>query len=127
VNAYVKEVTGQDFTAKDFRTWAGTVLACTALQEFEAFGSQAQAKKNVVQAVEAVAGVLGNTRTVCRKSYIHPAILDAYMDGTMLRTLSKKAGAGVRKKLGKLRPDEHAVLSILQNRLASDARKRKAA
>jgi DNA topoisomerase-1 len=127
VNAYLKEITGQDFTAKDFRTWAGTVLACTALQEFQKFESQAQAKKNVVQAVEAVAGVLGNTRTVCRKSYIHPAILDSYMDGTMLETLNRKAGNGVRKKLGKLRPDEHAVLSILQQRLAKEAKKRKAA
>jgi DNA topoisomerase-1 len=127
VNAYLKEATGQDFTAKDFRTWAGTVLACTALQEFDAFDSQSQAKKNVVQAVEAVAGVLGNTRAVCRKSYIHPAILESYMDGTMLETLSRKTGAGVRKKLGKLRPDEHAVLAILQKRLASEARKRKAA
>ena len=127
VNAYVKEVTGEDFTAKDFRTWAGTVLACTALQEFDEFDSQAQAKKNVIQAVEAVAGVLGNTRTVCRKSYIHPAILDAYMDGTMLQTLSKKAGAAVRKKLGKLRPDEQAVLTILQKRLSGEPKRRKAA
>jgi DNA topoisomerase-1 len=127
VNAYVKEVTGRDFTAKDFRTWAGTVLACTTLQEFEKYESQAQAKKNVVQAIEAVAGVLGNTRTVCRKSYIHPAILDSYMDGTMLETLSRKAATGVRKRLGKLRPDEHAVLAILQKRLAGEAKKRKAA
>jgi DNA topoisomerase-1 len=127
VNAYLKEITGQDFTAKDFRTWAGTVLACTALQELDAFDSQSQAKKNVVQAVEAVAGLLGNTRTVCRKSYIHPAILDAYMDGTMLETLSRKTGAGVRKKLGTLRPGEHAVLIVLQQRLARDARKKKAA
>jgi DNA topoisomerase-1 len=127
VNAYLKEITGQDFTAKDFRTWAGTVLACTALQEFEEFESQAQAKKNVLQAIEAVAGVLGNTRTVCRKSYIHPAILECYMDGDMLETLRRKAGAGVRKKLGALRPEEQAVLAILQKRLAGDSRKRKAA
>ncbi len=72
VNAYLKEITGEDFTAKDFRTWAGTVLAATALREFDEAGSMAQAKKNVVQAIEAVAGMLGNTRTVCRKSYIHP-------------------------------------------------------
>jgi len=127
VNAYLKDITGRDFTAKDFRTWAGTVLACTALQEFDPYESQAQAKKNVVQAVEAVAGVLGNTRAVCRKSYIHPAILDSYMDGTMLETLSRKAGAAVRKRLGKLRPDEHAALAILQKRLAGEAKKRRAA
>ena len=127
VNAYLKDITGRDFTAKDFRTWAGTVLACTALQEFDPYESQAQAKKNVVQAIEAVAGVLGNTRAVCRKSYIHPAILDSYMDGTMLETLSRKAGAAVRKRLGKLRPDEHAALAILQKRLAGEAKKRRAA
>jgi DNA topoisomerase-1 len=127
VNAYLKEITGQDFTAKDFRTWAGTVLACTALQELTEFESQAQAKKNVVQAVEAVAGMLGNTRTVCRKSYIHPAVLDSYMDGTMLETLSKKAASAVRKRLGKLRPEEHTVLAILQGRLTREAKKRKAA
>jgi DNA topoisomerase I len=127
VNAYLKEITGRDFTAKDFRTWAGTVLACTALQTFKAFDSEAQAKKNVVQAVEAVAGVLGNTRTVCRKSYIHPAIFDSYMDGTMLETLSKRTGAAVKKRLGKLRAEEHAALAILQGRLKKEARKRKAA
>jgi DNA topoisomerase-1 len=127
VNAYLKEITGQDLTAKDFRTWAGTVLACTALQTFEAFDSEAQAKKNVVQAVEAVAGVLGNTRTVCRKSYIHPAIFDSYMDGTMLETLSKRTGAAVKRRMGKLRAEEHAALAILQGRLRKEARKRKAA
>jgi DNA topoisomerase I len=127
VNAYLKEITGEDFTAKDFRTWAGTVLACTALQEFEAFDSQSQAKKNVVQAIEAVAGMLGNTRAVCRKSYIHPAVLDSYMDGTMMRTLSRRVGQAARRKNGKLRPEEHAVLSILQQRLAREAKKRKAA
>src|SRR3954467_9114558 len=81
VNAYLREITGQDFTAKDFRTWSGTVLAATALREFEKVDSKAQAKKNVLKAIEAVAGLLGNTRAVCRKSYIHPAIIDSYMDG----------------------------------------------
>jgi DNA topoisomerase-1 len=127
VNAYVKEITGQDFTAKDFRTWAGTVLACTALQALDACESESQAKKNIVQAVEAVAGVLGNTRTVCRKSYIHPAVLDSYLDGTMLETLNKRTGSTVRKRLGKLRAEEQAVLAILQGRLKKEARKRKAA
>jgi len=127
VNAYLKEITGQDFTAKDFRTWAGTVLACTALQEFEKFDSQSQAKKNVVQAIEAVAGVLGNTRAVCRKSYIHPAILDSYMDGSMLETLSRRARQALRRKGGKLRADEYAALAILEQRLARDAKRKKAA
>src|SRR5438874_11859633 len=94
VNAYLREITGGDFTAKDFRTWAGTVLAVTALCEgsavredvgtaFSRPASVAAAKKNVVRAVEAVAGVLGNTPAVCRRSYIHPAILACYMDRSM--------------------------------------------
>jgi DNA topoisomerase-1 len=81
VNAYVREISGDDFTAKDFRTWAGTVLAAGALSELAPFSSTAQARRNVVRAVEAVAKRLGNTKAVCRKSYIHPAIFDAYLDG----------------------------------------------
>jgi DNA topoisomerase-1 len=126
VNNYVKDISGQDFTAKDFRTWAGTVLACTALLGFDAFESQAQAKKNVIAAIEAVAGVLGNTRTVCRKSYIHPAILDAYVDGAMDGAAARKTTNG-RRKPGKLRADEQVALAILQKRLSADTKKRKAA
>jgi DNA topoisomerase-1 len=126
VNAYLQEITGQDFTAKDFRTWAGTVLAATALQEFEAADSESRAKKNVVQAIDAVAGVLGNTKAVCRKSYIHPAILDAYMDGTMAETLRKRVEKMKRRTTG-LRAEEVAVLNLLQARLARESRRTKAA
>jgi DNA topoisomerase-1 len=125
VNAYLKEITGEDFTAKDFRTWAGTVLACTALRELEAGESQAKAKKNVVRAIDAVAGMLGNTTAVCRKSYIHPAVIDSYMDGSMPGARSRRL-ASPRKKAG-LRPDEVAVLGLLEQRLAKEARRRKAA
>lgn len=127
VNAYVKEISGQDFTAKDFRTWAGTVLASTALQELEAVESPSRAKKNVVTAVEAVAGVLGNTKAVCRKSYIHPAIIDSYVEGSMLEALSRRAAHALRKKSNGLRREEAAVLMLLQERLGRDERKRKAA
>jgi DNA topoisomerase I len=119
VNAYLKEITGEDFTAKDFRTWAGTVLAAAALREFDEPGSAAQAKKNILQAVEAVAGMLGNTRAVCRKSYIHPAILDSYTDGSMLEALRRRGN--VRKMISRLRPDEVAVLTILQQRVKKAA------
>ena len=91
VNEYLRSITGQDFTAKDFRTWAGTVLAMIALQEFEAFDTKVQAKKNVVQAIESVARRLGNTPSVCKKCYIHPGVLDAYLEGTMLASLRQKA------------------------------------
>jgi DNA topoisomerase-1 len=127
VNAYLKEITGQDFTAKDFRTWSGTVLAATALRELQKVESKAQAKRNVLKAIEAVAGVLGNTRAVCRKSYIHPAIIDAYMDGAMAHALNGRAGAAVKKIAAKLRRDEAAVLVLLQQRAATQLKQRKAA
>jgi DNA topoisomerase I len=127
VNAYLKEITGQDFTAKDFRTWAGTVLACTALSELGACDRRSQVKKNIVQAVEAVSGLLGNTRAVCRKSYIHPAVIDSYSDGSMIENLKKQVARTARAKQGQLRPDEMAVLTLLQRRLARDARQRKKA
>jgi len=85
VNAYLREITGRRFTAKDFRTWAGTVLACVALLKLEKAASAGQAKRNALMAIDAVAGVLGNTRAVCRSSYIHPSVVDAYMTGAMGR------------------------------------------
>ena len=127
VNAYLKEITGRDFTAKDFRTWAGTVLACTALLDSEAFDTETRAKKNLVHVVEAVAGILGNTRAVCRKSYIHPAVIDSYLDGSMPAAIGKGSSSGARKKARGLRPEEAAVLALLQQRIAREARKRKAA
>jgi DNA topoisomerase-1 len=123
VNGYVKRVTGEAFTAKDFRTWAGTVLAVTALRELGHPASEAQARKNVLRAIEAVAGVLGNTRTVCRKSYIHPAILEAYIDGSLIVRFSARNG---RKAPG-LRADEAAVLRLLLKAGSKEARKRRAA
>ena len=120
VNGYLREATGREFTAKDFRTWAGTVLACLALREFEAFDSQAQAKKNLVRAIEAVAKRLGNTPTVCRQCYIHPAILDAYLEGAMLDTLQDRAERAMADSWKDLRPEEAAVLALLQRRLASE-------
>ena len=121
VNAYLKEISGQDFTAKDFRTWSGTVLACTALREMTA-ETRAHASKNVIQAIDAVAGVLGNTRAVCRGSYIHPTVLDAYVDGTLARALARR-GSGGRGSTAKLSPDEAAVLALLQKRVAGTKKK----
>ncbi len=121
VNEYLRDITGEEFTAKDFRTWAGTVLAMIALDEFEAFDSQAQAKKNVVQAIESVARRLGNTPSVCRKCYIHPGILDAYLDGTMLESLRRRASEEMSHIHG-LSAEESAVLALLQRRLAEEDR-----
>jgi DNA topoisomerase-1 len=90
VNEYLREISEQDFTAKDFRTWTGSVLACELLYEFETFDSQTQAKRNVVQAIKSVASRLGNTPSVCKKCYVHPAVLDSYMSGAMLKTVKRQ-------------------------------------
>jgi DNA topoisomerase I len=87
VNEYLREISGRDITAKDFRTWAGTVMACVLLREAEAFTSEAHAKRNVVAAIQEVARRLGNTPAVCRKCYVHPALLDKYMSGSMERAM----------------------------------------
>jgi DNA topoisomerase-1 len=120
VNDYLRTITGEDYTAKDFRTWSGTVLAALALQEFEKVDSEAQAKKNVVRAIESVAEKLGNTPSVCRKCYVHPAVLDAYMDGTMLEGLRARAEEKLVEELHDLQPEEAAVLAMLQARLAQE-------
>jgi DNA topoisomerase I len=121
VNAYLKEIAGDEFTAKDFRTWAGTILATRALQEFEAFESQAQAKRNIVQAIEAVAKRLGNTKAVCRKCYIHPAVIRYYMDGSLLQTLNRRLKKELTQSLHRLSREESAVLVLLQQRLKREA------
>jgi len=120
VNDYLRTITGEDYTAKDFRTWSGTVLAAMALQEFEAVDSDAQAKKNVVRAIESVAERLGNTPSVCRKCYVHPAVLDAYLDGTMLEGLRARAEESLVEDLQDLQPEEAAVLAMLERRLAQE-------
>jgi DNA topoisomerase I len=120
VNAYLKDVTGEDFTSKDFRTWAGTVLAATLLRDYEQVDSEARAKKNVVSAIEEVARQLGNTRAVCRKCYVHPAVIDAYMDGTIMKTMAQRAN-GVARAVGKMTASEAVVLGLLQRRLARAA------
>lgn len=118
VNDYLKEITGEDFSAKDFRTWAGTMLAVVALQEFEKFDSRTQAKKNVLKAIESVAARLGNTPSICKKCYVHPHVLEGYLDGTLVKALSARAKK-LSGRLHSLRPEEAAVLALLQRRLAA--------
>jgi DNA topoisomerase-1 len=121
VNDYLRAITGEDYTAKDFRTWSGTVLAALALQEFEKFDSEAQAKKNIVRAIESVAEKLGNTPTICRKCYIHPAVIDSYLDGTILEALRERAARELVDDLHDLSPEEAAVLALLNQRLQMPA------
>jgi DNA topoisomerase-1 len=117
VNAYLREISGQDITAKDFRTWAGTVLAAVALQEFSEIDSQAKAKKNLKAAIESVATRLGNTVTICRKCYIHPEIINSYLAGDLAINLKEKIDHELSRKLAGLKPEEAAVLALLERRL----------
>jgi len=117
VNAYLREITGRDLTAKDFRTWQGTVLAAMALQEFQDFDTKAALKKNVKAAIERVASRLGNTPTICRKCYVHPEVLTAYAEGQLLFQIKGEVEAELRENLPDLRPEEAAVLTFLEARL----------
>ena len=110
VNDYLKEITGQDITAKDFRTWAGTVLAAMALTELERFDNAAQAKRNLRAAIEKVSGKLGNTPTICRKCYVHPEVLNSYMDGNLVLELKSKAENELREAVQSLKPEEPPCL-----------------
>ena len=127
VNAYLKEITGRDITAKDFRTWAGTVLAAMALKELESFDSAAQAKRNLRTAIEKVSGKLGNTPTICRKCYVHPEVLSSYMDGNLVLELKSKAENELRGDVQDLKPEEAAVLALLRGRLTREAEQAKQA
>jgi DNA topoisomerase-1 len=118
VNRYLQEITGQPFTAKDFRTWTGTVLAALALRDFEACDSQAQAKKNVVAAIESVSKRLGNTPAVCRKCYVHPDIINTYLDGDLLAELRAEI-EDLQDDPDGLNADERRVLRFLKARLTA--------
>jgi DNA topoisomerase-1 len=118
VNAYLKEITGREVTAKDFRTWNGTVLAALALQEFERFDGAAAAKRNVKAAIEQVAARLGNTPTICRKCYVHPEVFAAYAEGSLLLEVKEEIDRELREGLAGLKPEEAAVLGLLEARLA---------
>lgn len=117
VNAYLHEITGEGFTAKDFRTWSGTVLAAMTLDELEKFDCEAQAKQNVVRAIEHVSQVLGNTPAICRKCYVHPQILDAYIDGTLAGVLRDEIEETVQEEYPNLSAEEVMVLTFLRKRL----------
>jgi DNA topoisomerase I len=117
VNEYLRDITGEEITAKDFRTWAATNLAVLALQGLEVFDSHAKAKKNVLQAVESVAKMLGNTPAICRKCYIHPAIFNGYLDGTLLATLKQRSDEKLADPGHGLRAEEAAVIGFLAHQL----------
>jgi DNA topoisomerase-1 len=126
VNDYLRQISGEEITAKDFRTWAATNLAALALQEFELFDTEAKKKRAVVRAVEKVAKHLGNTPAICRRCYIHPAIFDGYLDGTLLTTLKEQARNYLAENVIGMSAEEAAVAAFLSLRLGQLEREHKA-
>ena len=116
VNAYLREITGRDITAKDFRTWAGTMLAARELFALGPAKSQREAERNMIRAIDAVAKRLGNTRTVCRKYYVHPGLVRAYLEGLTAPLPSNRLPHHARREhpAAALRREEVAVLQFLQ-------------
>jgi DNA topoisomerase-1 len=117
VNAYIRGAAGDDFTAKDFRTWAGTMLAAWALQELGQHTSKAQARRQVADAVESVAQQLGNTSAVCRRCYVHPEVISAHLDGDLFNSAGQRAEETPAGTLDDLSPAEAAVLAFLRRRI----------
>jgi len=122
VNSYLREASGEDFTAKDFRTWAGTVLAASALRDLAHFESETEAGHNVAAAIDSVARKLGHTRAICRRAYVHPAVIDRYLDGSLDSALSLERATEGRR----LRTDEAAVLALLKRAARAHSLKRAA-
>ncbi len=121
VNAYLRDASGGDFTAKDFRTWAGTVLAYRALRALQPGEGERGAKRNVVEAIRRTADRLGNTPAVARGSYVHPAILDAYLDGSIPGALVEVAEEQSTPPSSATPNEEKAVRALLRQRLEEDA------
>jgi len=115
VNDYIRAAAGDEFTAKDFRTWTGTVLAAWTLDELG--GTEGAPKKQLVSAIESVAQELGNTPAVCRACYVHPDVIDAHLDGTLTAGLGRRARQALTQERHRLSPQEAAVLAFLERRL----------
>ena len=115
VNDYLKSATSPEFTAKDFRTWGATVLAASELAEIGAAENKTQTKKNIVAAVKKVAEHLGNTPAVCRSSYIHPAVIEAYEQGITIKEFRPRRKRTIEKVSPDLSPEEIAVMRLLEN------------
>jgi DNA topoisomerase-1 len=122
VNAYLRAAMGHAFTAKDFRTWAGTVLAGRALDEMSRDADSEPSDRKVVEAVDAVSQVLGNTRAVCRKCYVHPVIIDAYLDGTLERSLHPRGGRRAARITG-MSSFESALVALIQRRQKAEGQR----
>lgn len=133
VNEYLQNVTGRDITAKDFRTWAGTMLVADALRSMGPAKTKREAEKNIIAAVDHTAKRLGNTRSVCRKYYIHPVLIEAYLEGSVLPPMPDRKWSKRKSTGPTLRQHEMDVLAFIKARLkphtrrSVDARAKKAA
>ena len=123
LNAYIKEVMGPEFTPKDFRTWAGTLIAAVTLAEFGATEELEQAEKNVLSAVDAVAERLGNTRDIARASYISPRVIDHYMVGSVIAHYGEQVEEIIAAEQGGLTEEEKALLQLLNKKLRREMRR----
>jgi DNA topoisomerase-1 len=119
INAYLREIAGREVTAKDFRTWAGTMLTAETLRQMGPSPTRKQAEQNVLRAIEKTASRLGNTRTVCRKYYIHPELIAAYLEGSVLPPTLRAAWHERQPHGAPLRQHEIEVLEFLNARLAT--------
>lgn len=120
VNTYLKNITGEDFTAKDFRTWAGSVSALYAFKEAGEFETVSECKKKIISVLDEVAVNLGNTRTVCKKYYVHPTVIKSYEEGRIFRYISDLDGQK-DIKAAELNTAEKALLQILENEKLAEA------
>jgi DNA topoisomerase-1 len=123
VNAYLQDITGRDISAKDFRTFAGTMLAAEALRQMGAAKTKREADRNIIAAVDVTAKRLGNTRSVCRKYYIHPALIEAYLEGSVLPPLPERKWSARKSGAPALRQHEKDVLTFLKARLKPEKRR----
>jgi DNA topoisomerase-1 len=121
VNQYLHEITGEDFTAKDFRTWAGTVLAAMALNHLGPSATKKEARATIKNAVTAVSKLLGNTPAICRKCYVHPAVFETYLSGESIEGLKQKTAEALDTESIDLEAGEKAILKFLRNRMAEKA------
>lgn len=115
INEYLKMATAPEFSAKDFRTWGGTLLAAVELAEIGAVTDEKLLKKNIVKAVKKVAEELGNTPTVCRSSYIHPTVIKSYENGVTLEEFTKKKQRRIKRLSAEYEPEEKALMKLFQN------------
>ncbi len=123
LNAYIKEVMGEEFAAKDFRTWAGTLVAALKLAELGPVGEMKQAERNVLEAVDAVAERLGNTRDIARASYISPRVIDHYLEGSVVAYYGERLEEVIAAEQGDLTEEEQALLELLKRKLRRELHK----